>query len=122
MIRRRALLAVENLGANSNNWACELHLTPEWEGTILDQYADVYDDFSEVFEILTRMTQTIGTTDPGGNVYMDEIPEEVNITVDGERLSYLVILANQSALDVDFGNGYCWGTLNPTWLSLNKWT
>lgn len=122
MIRRRALLAAQNLGANSNNWACELHFTPEWGGTIFDQYADVYGDFSEVFELLTRMMQTIGATDSYGNVSLYEIPEEVNITVDGERLSSLVIPANQSYLEVDFGNGYCWGSLHPTWLSLNKWT
>jgi hypothetical protein len=122
MIRRRALLAVQNLGANSNNWACELHFTPVWEGPPFDRYADVYGDFSEVFEILTRMTQTIGATDPAGNIYLDEIPEEVNITVDGKRLSSIVINRNGDFIDVDFGNGYCTGVLYSTGLSLNMWT
>lgn len=121
MIRRRALLAVENLGANSNSWAYELHFTPEWEGPPFDRFADVYGDFSEVFELLKRMTQTIGSTDPIGSIYIDEIPEEVNITVDEERLSFVMIPKNGDFIDVDFGDGYCTGTLYSTRLSLNMY-
>lgn len=130
-MRRRALCAASAAsggGGGEQSWAYELHLTPEWEsdpfgGPMAPDYADVYGDFSEVYQFLMDMCVTLGNYGSygGSNWYvLDNIPNECNITVDGERLTYLALHGNAPYLDVTFGDIYCSGTLSSTQLNLDR--
>lgn len=122
-MRRRALLAASAASGLDDKWAYELHLTPEWEvgfGGFYKQ-ADIAGDFNELFELLIEMGNTIGYTEDSWNVIeVHEIPEECNVTVDGERLSYIVCNKDKTYIEVTFGSSYCAGVLNTDMLSLEK--
>lgn len=122
-MRRRALLAASAASGLDDKWAYELHLTPEWEvgfGGFIKQ-ADIAGDFNELFELLIKMGNTIGyTEDSWTGIEVYEIPEECNVTVDGERLSDIVCDKNKAYIEVTFGSSYCWGVLNTDKLSLEK--
>lgn len=114
-MRRRALLAsASGASGGGNGWAYELHLTPEWEGPFFEQTVHIEGDFSEVFNLLYTMTKALGADDG-----LSDIPTECNITVDGQRLSYIYIYATDT-IELTFASNI-FGILTQTYISLDKW-
>lgn len=121
-MRRRALLAASAVSGGGNvDWSYELHLTPEWESIWGTMTWTNYDDYTiDLYHFLQNMTQQLGVYDEASKTYrVDDIPEECNITVDGERLSYVEDYTSIGSIYIEFGYDVS-GTLVNGMISLDK--
>lgn len=116
-MRRRALLAASARGGGK--WAYELHLTPEWESGWWGDSVSIDGDFNELCDLLSQMLFELGEQNDFYDRALFDIPEEFNVTVDGVRLSE-VYMINNISFEVFFTNSYCYGTLAPTSINLDR--
>lgn len=121
-MRRRALCAASAAsgGGGEQSWAYELHLTPEWEEEFWATFYYIEGDFSQLFEKLYNMLIALGNS-IDETIYLSDIPNEYNFTIDGERLSEVrTYYHDEDTLEVIFGDYYCYGTIGPGFISVEK--
>ena len=99
------------------SWEYELHLTADWTGFGMLLW-NSYDDYSDLYNFLSKMLITLGTTDIYGYYDLCEIPEECNITVDGEKLTGIYTDQYSNGLNVFFGNKIS-GMIYPNCITLD---
>lgn len=67
-------------------WEYERHFSYTFE-EMLENEGDIYGDFSEFYEFLCNMIQTLGV-DKYNSKWLEPIPNECNITFVGFKLAY----------------------------------
>lgn len=122
-MRRRALLAASAASGGGGDYAYELHLEPEWAQMHFESSADVYGDFSALFSLLVEVTKELGAHYPTDYEYweLNDIPETLNITVDGIRLSSIQYFSYfEDDISIYFGDTIV-GTLLTDMITLTKY-
>ena len=103
LLRRRMMMAIKP-ESGGGDWSYELHLTPEWHGNpnwVGGYVATMYGDFSTLNFKASEMCKKLGISEYENIWFLDEVPVEFNVTIDGYPVIMIELVYGTLSLYTD---------------------